>query len=161
MADDSKKDTASTSMFLWWKVSESELQRQLEGYGSLGWKASARKISAGLLILSALITLAFMSFQQVSNAAIVDIVLLLFLAQFTLGGQRWAVEAAMLLWTLEKGYLLYTSLTSHNFGGPLMQVVWWALYMKYFYMAWRVEKERAKVPPPNQQVHQEQEKTAA
>jgi hypothetical protein len=54
-------------------------------------------------------------------------------------GQRWAFVAAMMLWTLEKGMLLFGGLAS---SAPIVQVIWWAIYMNAFVLGFRVERAR-------------------
>jgi lysylphosphatidylglycerol synthetase-like protein (DUF2156 family) len=87
---------------LWWRLDESEIQQQVTNYKNLGWFKSARKISVLCLLLSVAITIIFSGFGLFDDTAYFDAALMAILALFIYFGHRWAMIAAMVLWTLEK-----------------------------------------------------------
>lgn len=130
------------------KLKEEELKNQIDNYNTLSVGSSYRKVSAMLFLLSAAITVTLILLQMSDVNAFIDVVLLLFLAYFVYQGQKWAIIAAMILWTFEKVYSLS--------GGQYIvtQIVWWLIYITTFYKALQVEEARGKVavaaaiPPP-------------
>ncbi len=135
------------SWFLWWQVDNDELQRQVNHYETLKMYQSARGISTILLLLSAGLTSIFILFLNMSPSGFFDVFLFLLLAYFVFKGHRWAMIAAMILWTTEKlfiflaQYQMPSSSLPHT--GPIVSLLWWAVYMHAFYLAYRVEKLRA------------------
>jgi hypothetical protein len=132
---------------LWWQIDPSELDEQIAGYGTFSVFKSARGISALCLCFSALLTIAFIAFKVVPPSAYVDVVLFFLLALFIYLGHRWAMIAAMLLWTAEKAIIAVSGLGSvHPNGGMLIgQFFWWTAYMHAFYLSFRVEQRRKTV----------------
>ena len=139
--------SAVMAPYLWWKVDESELAKQITEYQTLDWKKSARKISGLFLVLSTIITGLFVYFGKWDASSLIDAGLMALLSVFCFMGKRWALMAAMIYWTFAKIALIATSL-----GLPIIQILWWALYMKQFYLAWKVEQIRRKPLPENSDV---------
>jgi hypothetical protein len=132
-----KKSAFST--FLWWKVSEAELEKQIDGYSTLGVRQSARGASLCLCLLSVTITVLFGRMLGFSAGIVgFEVVLWLSLGFSMYGGQRWAFGLAMAFWTLEKGLALFGA----TGGAPVVQLIWWAIYMKAFYLGYQVETRR-------------------
>lgn len=135
------------------RVNQDTLKKQIDGYDSLGMFSSARKISSLLLLLSATITILMIVFLGLNAGAFLDVIILIILAIFVYMGQKWAIIAAMILWTYEKGYLIFEAL--HNSGSGtiiIMAIIWWFFYMREFWLAYKVEVERKKQLPPVQNV---------
>lgn len=158
MSETPTKKNALLKVLLWWNVDKQSLKEQVDKYESLGWQA-ARKISAALLVFSSVLTLAVAHFTS-NHEAIVDGIIFGFLAIFVFLGKRWAIMGAMVVWTYEKGFMLFTDPGKN----PITQIIWWCFYMSYFYLAWKVENNRRSSPPsrsPNaQSKKQEPEKSA-
>ena len=129
--------------FMWWKIDTEELAKQIQEYHTLDVFRSARQLSSVLLLVSCLITYAFISFQRLSPSAWVDIIIMGFFSFFCFQGKKWAFLGAMLIWTLEKVFAIAT-----NPSSTVIQVIWWAIYMNVFYLAYMVEKERKNPFPP-------------
>lgn len=129
---------------LWWHIDPSELDEQIAAYGTLSIFKSARGISTLCLSFSAALTIAFVAFRVVPASAYADVLLFFFLALFIYLGHRWAMIAAMLLWTAEKAIIAVSGLGSiHPNGGMLIgQFFWWTAYMHPFYLSFRVEQKR-------------------
>jgi hypothetical protein len=140
------------SWLFWWNVDQAEIDRQVEGYKTLGFFKSARKLSVLLLGLSMIVTAGFVYLNQISpnvsvqldSTAFIDIGLMGFLALFIYLGHRWAMIAAMVLWTLEKALVAVDTASAPHPNGWLvfMQVAWWAWYLHAFYLAFKVEQQR-------------------
>lgn len=126
---------------LWWKIDESEIKRQVDGYTTLSITESARGQSVLCLLLSAAVTFIFIisGSEIIDNSAYTDIVLFCIFAFFIYRGQRWAIIGAMIFWTIEKVYFLYIST-----GNPIVQIIWWAVYMSAFWLAFKTEIARSK-----------------
>lgn len=130
--------------YIWWKIDESELAKQISEYQTLDWKNSARKISSSLLVFSILVTVGFTYFGKTDPSAYVDAVIMAILSVFCFKGHSWALMSAMIYWSFSKVYLMAT-----GFSFPILHIIWWAIYMKQFFLAWRVEKVRSKPFPQN------------
>jgi hypothetical protein len=133
-----KKKNAALSWLLWWQLDNDEINKQLLDYQTLKIYQSARGISFLLLLLSAVITALFIVFFHAEVLVLIDSVLMIIIGLFVLRGHKWAMIAAMILWTFEK----LVSLPTNAF----VSLLWWALYMHSFYLAYRVEKLRGLVP---------------
>jgi hypothetical protein len=125
-----------------WKVSNEELNNQVENYSSLKATQSYRGISAILIVASMMLTGLLAKFGVVSYAGFyIDLCIYLPLAFFVYKGHRWAIIAIMILWTYEKGYQLFNS----NGSSPIIAIIWWSIFMAYFYNAFKVERMRRKL----------------
>lgn len=134
---------------LWWQMDPDELDKQIHEYKTLKFTQSARGISAILLLISVAATALFVLLLGMTPYAFLDAGAFLVLAFFIAKGHRWAMIAAMVLWTFEKGISLYGQLqpTSDGSSGAsflVSTVIWWTLYMHAFYLAFRVEQARRK-----------------
>jgi hypothetical protein len=127
---------------LWWEIDQLELEKQVTQYDILSPVRSIRGQSVGCLIFSILITGSFVYFGVFDQSAYFDMSVMAVLAVFIYLGHRWALIAAMLLWTIEKLIGLTNGVTQGS--NLLMQVIWWCMYMHAFYFAFRVEQERKK-----------------
>ena len=78
---------------------------------------------------------------------------MLVLGTFILFGHRWAIVTTMLVWTYEKGYMIFTNPSKTRVKAALIgQIIWWAFYMRTFYLALRIENERKRRQPLLQQL---------
>jgi hypothetical protein len=139
-----KKPNRLVSTYCWWKIDEVEKLNQIANYNTLSIWKSARKSSALLLVFSGLITLGFFfagSSTTDGLEGLIDVALFFILAPFVYQGRKPALMIAMLLWTIEK----LASITNHS--SPVIQVIWWALYMKAFYMAYTVGRNPTAIFP--------------
>jgi len=134
---------------LWWRIDKNELEKQVREYETLKITQSARGISLLMLLLSFTITLGFVLFLNWDSSGIFDAFLFLVLGFFIYKGHRWAIIGAMLLWSYEKLYMLYIQYQNASVAGssspsPFPSLIWWAIYMHAFYLAFQVERLRAK-----------------
>ena len=125
----------------WWMVDQSELDQQAMNYGTLGLFRSARGVAALFLLLSSAITAALTYFTHADPTGYIDVALFLVLAMFIYLGHRWAMIAAMLLWTFEKIFVAIEGFNGMT-ASPVIQILWWCIYMHAFYVAFRVEQRR-------------------
>ncbi len=121
----------------WWKLNKEEINYQIENYNSLKITQSARGISFLLMLFSSLVTLIFIIVNYLEIGSLVDVFLMLFIGLFIYKGKRWAMILGMILWTIEKFYMIY-----HGMNSSLIQILWWAIYMSSFWLAYNVENER-------------------
>lgn len=131
-----KKGKNASHWFLWWQLDPDELHKQVEGYQSLKIHQSAKGQSLLLLIFSAAMNTALILFSILDSFVFLDVFLFLVLGFFIYQGHKWAMMGAMILWTLEK----LLSLLEVN---PIISLIWWAVYMHAFYLAFKVENLRA------------------
>lgn len=143
-----KKSREAASWFLFWLVPDEEIQEQVNNYDSYGVFKSARGWSMLLLILSSTVSLAFILFTDTNAAGLIDAILFLILGIFIYKGQRWALIVTMILWTLEKFYVV---ITVQRIGA----IIWWGFYMRIFYLAYKVESVRAKSRKQEKEAPQE------
>ena len=145
-----KPKKSSWSWLLWWQIDPAGLNEQVEKYGSLTLFKSARGQSVLCLAFSAVLTAIVVVTAVIptfDSYVYLDAALFAILAAFIYFGHRWAMLAAMVLWTFEKGVAVVTPIT---IGGRsvapifLTQFIWWAVYMHAFYFAFRVEQEKRK-----------------
>ncbi len=132
----------------WWKINGEELLKQINEYDTLKFHQSAYGISVILLLLSALIT-GIMVIYTKEYFGLIDVFAILIFAILIYLKFRWAMIAAMIFWTFEKLVSLFDG------GNIVVILLWWALFMHYFYLAYKVEslyKEIQKdgIKPPSQ-----------
>ena len=138
-----KPEKKSLQWILWWRVDPEEIQDQGDRYQTMGWLDSARKLSVLCLLFSIVTTFLLILFKFTPWAGLFDVVLMMALAAFIYRGHRWAMIAAMLLWTLEKIGTVLAGLGTLGWatsGGAVVSVFWWCLYMHASYLAFRVEQ---------------------
>jgi hypothetical protein len=133
--------------FLWWRIDPDELDDQATEYKTMGIFTSARKLSACLLCLSTVVTIAFIVLRAVPQAAYGDAVIFAILAIFIYLGHRWAMIGAMIVWTIEKAFVAIAGIETGlpSSATSIVQLIWWALYMHAFYLAFRVEQHRRSI----------------
>lgn len=140
---------ASINYFLWWRTDPEEIEPQVAQYHTLSVWKSARGNSMLLCMLTVAVTvLAGRFLKQSGSTILIEAVVWSVLGLLMYRGQRWAFLAGMVLWTLEKAFLLVD--VSGSGRTPIAQVIWWAIYMHTFLLAYRVEGARAqkrKAPP--------------
>ena len=133
---------------LWWTIDPDQLQRQATEYSSLGVFESARGRCALCLIFLAAVSVFPIYFRK-SDYSAVEAAAFLVLAVLVYRGHRWAMICAMLLWTLERASQFHINLQGHASSlleNIMVPVFWWALFMRFFYAAFRVEQERRAAP---------------
>lgn len=143
---EAKKDSKSFLTFLaCWKTDPAEIEKQVAGYDTLKLYQSARGMSLLLCAFSVAVTVSLGRAMQLSGATIIGEALIwsgLGFAMFR--GQRWAFATAMVVWTFEKGSLLLAGASAGR--APIVQIIWWAVYMNSFMLGFRVEKARRARP---------------
>ncbi len=132
------KKSSGADWLLWWRIGDEELQRQVNGYTTLGVFKSARGMSLLFTILSFIITLLFVLYGAVNVFGMLDVIILVIFGIFIYFGHPWAAIAAMILWTIEKAITLFAPL-----GIGVTSIIWWAIYMHAFFLAYKVEKARS------------------
>jgi hypothetical protein len=143
MTDTSKTPKKrSWSWLLWWQVYQSELEEQVAKYETLSFFRSMRGVSVCCLLFSIAVTGAFAYFGVFDITALADAALFAVLALFIYLGHRWAMIAAMILWTFEKGIGVVSGFEGTRSPNVVMHVVWWCIYMHAFYFSFRIEQER-------------------
>jgi hypothetical protein len=131
---------SATSFFLWWRVEPAEVERQVAHYEILGAAHSARKGSAALCALIVVLTALVGRYLGMDGRSIaIEAAVWTGVGLAMLGGRRWAFMAGMLLWTFEKAFAI---LTGTSAGAPVVQVIWWTIYMHTFYTGYKVESAR-------------------
>ena len=131
---------------LWWQVNQDELEQQVAGYGTIPVWRSARTQAVYCLAFSAVVTSLFIVFKIMDAYSAIDVTIFVVLGVFTFFAHRWAMVLAMIFWTFEKAFTIYGMIAIGNSGtGPATQLIWWAIYMHAFYVAFRVEQARRQV----------------
>jgi predicted membrane protein len=135
-----------SNLLLWWRIDKDELRKQIDKYDSLSLSQSARGQSIICLMICVLLTTILIIFFGYDKMNFIDIIIFLILSFFIFRGHRWAIIIAMILWTIEKSLLLVDiSMAKKTPINPILQIMWWALFMHYFYLAFRVERSRVKI----------------
>jgi len=148
---DKKKSRAFTwSFLLWWKTNPEELKFEVDEYKTLKITQSSRGVSFLYLIFAGVVSFGLNYFAKV-DFFWVDSFIDILLGYFIWRGHRWAMILAMLLWTYDKGDILYSGIMGNSYGqfnipagNAFIQIFWWALFMQMFYKAFRVECLRRK-----------------
>jgi hypothetical protein len=142
---DAKKSKKSAfSFLLWWRTDPAEVEKQVAGYNTLKVWQSARGISALLCAFSAVVTMLLGNLIHLSTGEVYfEVAIWSTVGILMYFGLRWAFILGMVLWTLEKATMLFS-------GGaaPIVQIIWWAIYLNAFFLAFRVESQRAAMPAP-------------
>jgi heme/copper-type cytochrome/quinol oxidase subunit 2 len=131
-----KGDKASKNSLFNWGITEEELDRQVNGYDSLGITQSYRGMALLAVLFSMALTVALTALNVAPLSNVYSLVIYLPLAALIYFGHRWAIIAMMVLWTMEKAYSVTTG------SSPVLALIWWSIYMGVFYKALRVEKAR-------------------
>jgi len=72
----------------------------------------------------------------------IEVTLALILAYFVNKGRTWAIILIMILWTIERINGVIMGILNNSILGIIMSIFFWLFFMKYFYQAYQVEKER-------------------
>ena len=140
-----------SNWLLWWRINPEALKRQVDDYSTLKFYQSARGMSAMLLLFSSVLTIGLMVVGTSDWSASFDVLIAVGLCIAVWRGRRWAIVVAMMYWSVEKGYQLchmlppYTSIRKLN-SSPIIPIVWWAVYMSPFYLAFKTEEARQSRP---------------
>lgn len=130
---------------LWWKIEPEELQKNIVEYDTLRIYQSARGISLLLLLLAVILNIIGICVGQQNAWALVDAIVAFGLGVFIYRGHRWAMLLAMVFWTLDKAFNIYRLANMPELHGSgyfvVANLIWWAVYMHAFYLAFIVEKE--------------------
>lgn len=152
--DEQPQTTKLRKKRIWsWKIDKTDLENQVDNYDTLKFNDTYR----GTCIIQFII-IWIMNFVLNSNfmepIVMIDGLLMIYLTVlfFVNKGHLWAIVLIMALWTLEKGYLLYT-LNQHYHGKGASQVFWWLIIMRYFWKTFRVEVERRRIARINEIVN--------
>jgi uncharacterized membrane protein len=150
LGDDRVKPRSKAQWILWWRVDQEEIRDQVDKYDTMGWFESARKLSVMCLLLSLAVTIVMTALGVTAPTAYIDGALFAILAAFIFRGRRWAMIAAMALWTFEKLATAIAGLGTIKVTGfsAVFSLLWWAAYMHAFYLAFRVEQARRKPTAP-------------
>ena len=126
-----------------WRVSNEELQYQVDNYNKLGIGESYRGVAVLtiFILMGFSIILSFFGVIQLNIGSIIEMLIYLALALFIYKGHRWAIIAVMLLWTADKATQIYTILSAGG-GGVAAILIWWIIVMPYLYKALIVENKR-------------------
>ena len=142
ISDYLEKLNRGVNWVLWWRLDQDELDRQVAEYDVLGITHSARKLSFCLLFFSAVITAALVYALGLRMWGYVDAALLAGLGYLTYRGQRWAILAAMVVWTIQELALVFAPTSAAIHVSAVVSLIWWAIYMHALFMAWCVENAR-------------------
>jgi hypothetical protein len=135
---------------VWWYIDPVELYKQASQYDTIPFMRSARGMAVLCLLFSCVVglILAYLKLIALDELAF-DCAVFVVLAIFIYRGHRWAILAAMGLWTYEQGLAVYNAVVGGVVVGgvrvhlnPVMQIIWWCIYMHCFYLAFRVEQQR-------------------
>ncbi len=137
--DNKQKKTGFFDNFLWWKIDPEEIAFQVKNYQELSIMKSARGQAFLAALFSVAVTFIFVLFLEFDSSMLWDAAILFILGVFMYLGHRWAMIGGMLLWTLEKAYSLID-----RPSGAFITLLWWALFMRFFYLAFKVESQRIK-----------------
>ena len=133
------KGKRALNWVLWWQTDPVEIDEQARLYDTIGFRGSWRGWAALCLAFSGSVTLAIVALSTggAFSPDYIDVAVMAVLGVFIFLGHRWAMIGAMIVWTIEKFFIIamnpYMAVTS---------LIWWALYMHVFYSAFRVEQRR-------------------
>lgn len=156
---DEKTNYSLLNQFIWWKLDPTQLKKQVNEYTTLkvykSFKGIAVLFIAGWVFLTKFFSIIhwipnnkfIVSLFVYEDIGIFSLIFYLFLMVFVYKGKRWAIVIAMIIQTLNSGYALLSSILLGNIDIIfwLMIVFWWALFMKFFYAAFKVEQLRNNV----------------
>lgn len=142
-----KPKKSALSFLLWWKIDPAEIEKEITQYNTLKVWQSARGTSTLFCVFTIVATVLLGEFLlHLSTSAIaVEVIIWAPLAIFMYRGHRWAFMVGMALWTIEKAMLIYSMFTGDTptpGAQPFFQIVWWAIYMHAFFLAYKVESVR-------------------
>jgi hypothetical protein len=138
--DAPKSKKSAFSFLAWWVTDPAEIDKQVAGYTSLKPWQSARGTASLLCVFTVVVTTLLGSFLQMSTGEIAtEATIWLAVALFMYRGHRWAFVMGMILWTIEKAMLLFGSTSAR---APIVQIIWWTIYLNAFFLAFKVESRR-------------------
>jgi hypothetical protein len=123
---------------LWWRIDRTEIELQAARYGELPLGDTFAGLAVYLLLADIFLICLSLVLNGEPAAAFFDPALMLTLALGVYRGQRWAMLAAMLIWTLEK-----ISQAIDHPGLIAICLPWWTIGIHALYMALLVERRRA------------------
>lgn len=130
---------------VWWKLDNTELEKQISQYHTLGIAKSWRGISALLITGTTFLTIFVSAIGLIPGIDSTGRSLVyLPVSFFVYRGKKWAILLMMALWTLEK------IISVINVSGTyqlFIVFVWWVLLMRFLYGAFVVENTRKKIVP--------------
>jgi hypothetical protein len=132
-----------------WNIDEKELKYQVDNYDTLGLFRSAKGVATALLALSAIILIILVLPSKAF--ALLDIMILLVLALFINKGSSLALIIAMIYWSFDKIIGVFDDIILMVQGSPdalfslWITVIIWVIWMKVFWRAYQVEKEKNKI----------------
>ena len=143
MNTDASKAEKKSFFLLWWKTDPEEIEKQVSQYGTLKIYQSARGLSLLLCLVSVAATILLSGSMTLSSGTVItEAVVWSSLGFFMYRGHRWAFVTGMVIWTLEKAFMLFSSGSA---SAPFVQVIWWAIYMNAFFLGFKVERRRRTV----------------
>lgn len=129
-----------------WKVSQTELSKQIQGYNTLKMTETYRGIA--VLVVSALLLLSLVlgyfgitSLEDVLFSLVLYVPVLFFVYK----GHKWAIITLFILWTIDKVATLIYSVDAG--GSPIGSVIWFLIVAPIIYKAYVVERERSEENP--------------
>lgn len=128
----------------WWRVSDAEIDKQVRFYDSLKLLQSARGLAMVLLFAAALAVSLVIFISGWDALRYIDVGLFGILAVLIYEAHRWASLAAMVVFTADK---VWSVLSMGGIVLIIIAVVWWAAYMRIFWLAFRTESRRAAHKP--------------
>ena len=138
------------SSLLWWKTNPEELEFEVNNYKTLNIAHSFRGLSFLCLIFVGVVNLFFNYYAKVDYFWF-DSFIMVYLGYFIWRGHKWAIILAMLVWTYDKGDILFNAMAGNSYGqihmtasNGFIQIIWWAFFMQIFYKAYKVECLRRK-----------------
>lgn len=131
------KGKRALNWILWWQTDPAEIDEQARLYDTIGFWNSWRGWAVLCLAFSALVTLLMVAVRAASLDSLVDVAIMAVLGLFIYLGHRWAMIGAMIVWTIEKVFII-----AMNPYMVVTSLIWWALFMHVFYSAFRVEQRR-------------------
>ena len=142
--DESQRDSIARTKvlhwILWWRLSEDEIVAQVLGYDALAFWQSARGLSSLLLAVAAaatsLVTVIAVGIDDSEPLDYLPAAICAILAVLVWSGNRWAILAAMVFWTVDRAL---QPLMSGRIELLILAVLWWAVYMHVFWLAFRTE----------------------
>lgn len=136
-----KRKPSGLSFLAWWRPNPDEVQKQVAQYDTLKLWQSARGISLLLCLFTVTVTVLLGSFLHLSSATVIaEGLIWSVMGLLMFRGHRWAFIVGMVLWTVEKGSLVIQPASAGQM--PIVQVIWWFIYMGAFYLGFTVEQRR-------------------
>lgn len=144
MSEAAPKKESSFSWLMWWKSDPADITKELDRYHTGGLFHTVRGWCVLAVLLSLTITALLGPVIGLTlDALVIDAALWLILAAFMWRGHRWPFIVGMVIWTLDKAWLIVIGFGAGR--APITQILWWVAYMHLFMTAFRVEQARREV----------------